>query len=209
MERLGDVGRGGGGLTPGPVLERIAAALRVRGAVLAQRDPPFREAAVALVLQPVGDDAALLLLRRAEHSGDPWSGQIGLPGGRVEPSDATLFETAVRETREETALDLAPARLLGQLDELRPRISSLPPIIVRPFVVAVTRVPTLVPSAEVAELFWAPLSALFDPASARQAVVEVRGVPRTVEAIDYEGRIIWGMTERILRTLSGVLGGAP
>jgi 8-oxo-dGTP pyrophosphatase MutT (NUDIX family) len=206
---VGDVGRGGGGLTPQSLLERIAAALSVRGAALAERDPPFREAAVALVLQPAGDDASLLLIRRAEHFRDPWSGQIGLPGGRAEPADATLFETAIRETREETALDLASAQLLGQLDELRPRTPALPPIIVRPFVVSVTRVPPLVPSAEVAELFWAPLSALFDPASARQAVVEVRGVPRTVQAIDYEGRIIWGMTERILRTLSGVLSAAP
>lgn len=191
------------------VLDRLASSLAQRESTLAERDPPFREAAVALVLRPHGDDAALLLLRRATRETDPWSGQIGLPGGRAEPSDASLLETAMRETREETALDLGSARLLGVLDELRPRIPTLPPIIVRPYVMAVTSPPPLVASEEVDEMFWAPLGALFHPERRRHAVVEVRGVPRTVEAIDFEGRIVWGMTERILQGLSGVLGESP
>lgn len=128
----------------------------------------------------------------------------------MEPGDATLLETAIRETQEETALDLSSARLLGTLDEVRPRTPSLPPIIVRPFVFTLTHraVPPLAASAEVAELFWAPLGALLDPASAGRATVNVRGGQRTVDAIEFEGRIVWGMTERILRTLEGVLRGA-
>jgi hypothetical protein len=95
------------------------------------------------------------------------------------------------------------------LDELRPRIPTLPPVIVRPYVMTVTESPALVPSAEVAELFWAPLEALFDPLRARRAIVDIRGTPRTVEAIDFEGRVIWGMTERIIQSLRGVLWRAP
>lgn len=172
---------------------------------MAERDPPFREAAVALILVPRAGDADLLMLRRAVHATDPWSGQIGLPGGRAEPGDTSLLATAMRETREETALDLSAARVLGVLDELRPRTPALPPIIVRPFVVSLTAPPALTPSDEVAELFWAPLGALFDPRNARREAVMVRGVPQTVDIIDFGGRVIWGMTERIIRGLRGVL----
>lgn len=173
--------------------------------MLAQRDPPFRDAAVALVLTPSGADAALLLMRRATHEGDPWSGQVGLPGGRAEPGDASLVATAIRETHEETGIDLSSARLLGALDELRPRTAALPPIIVRPFVLVVPEQPPLKASAEVAELFWAPISALLDPAHVLRTEVEARGMQMTVDAIEFEGRIIWGMTERILRSLERVL----
>jgi 8-oxo-dGTP pyrophosphatase MutT (NUDIX family) len=192
-------------VTPLSVIDRLAAALRTREATLAERDPPFQEAAVAMVLLPRDDDAHLLLLRRAHYAGDPWSGQIGLPGGRSEPGDASLLHTAIREAREETALDLSDARVLGVLDELRPQTPVLPPVIVRPYVLTIRHLPTLVPSEEVDALFWAPLRTLFDPANARDAEVRPRGSPMMVRAIDFEGRIIWGMTERIIRCLQGVL----
>ena len=172
----------------------------------AERDPPFREAAVALVLAPAGDDLQLLFMRRATHEGDPWSGQISLPGGRYETHDASLFETAVRETREETALDLTAALYLGELDELRPRTPVLPPIIVRPHVFVAPALPELQPNYEVAEAFWVPIRCLFDPARTRDTTVETRGLRMRVSAIDVDGRIIWGMTERIVRNCESVLG---
>jgi 8-oxo-dGTP pyrophosphatase MutT (NUDIX family) len=202
---MGSGGRSGGELTPHAQLDRIAALLAHHEPRSAERDPPYRDAAVAVVLTPRGDDVDLLLLRRATHAGDPWSGHVGLPGGRAEPSDASLIETAKRETLEETALDLNGARLLGTLDELRPRITVLPAFIVRPFVFAVTMPPALTPSEEVAELFWAPLGTLFDPARVVRTEVDARGSTLTVDAIDFEGRIIWGITERILRSLQSVL----
>ena len=160
---------------------------------------------MALVLTPHGEDANLLLLRRATHAPDPWSGQVGLPGGHIEAHDMSLLHTAIRETREETAVDLWGATLLGALDELRPRTAVLPPIIVRPYVMVVAERPPLVPSIEVAELFWAPLGTLFNPTNMLHTEVEVRGMRMAVDAIDFEGRIIWGLTERILRSLQRVL----
>ncbi|MCA9764471.1 MAG: NUDIX domain-containing protein, partial [Gemmatimonadetes bacterium] len=62
-------------------------------------DPLRRQAAVALLLVPAPD--RLLLIRRADRLGDPWSGHLALPGGRQEPADASLLETAIRETAEE------------------------------------------------------------------------------------------------------------
>ena len=153
----------------------------------------------------VSNDADMLMLRRATHEPDPWSGHVALPGGRAEAGDATLLDTAIRETREETALELRGARVLGALDELRPRTPSLPPVIVRPYVLTVAFAPPLVASAEVAELFWAPLSSLFDPARALRTAVTTRAGIREVDAIDFEGRIIWGMTHHILRTFESLL----
>src|SRR5690606_30206562 len=62
-------------------------------------------------------DLELLLLRRAEHPRDPWSGHLGFPGGRVEPGEGPL-EAAVRETFEEVGVELAAEHLLGRLDDL-------------------------------------------------------------------------------------------
>lgn len=186
-----------------PLVARVARALAARTPALAERDEPFREAAVALVLRPRSeDDLELLLIRRAVRVGDPWSGQIALPGGRLEPQDGSLEETAIRETREEVGLDLrAHGQLLGVLDELRPRTPALPPIIVRPYVVAVETVPPLVLNHEVADVRWVPLSELFARETRVRTSVEVRTIRMNVEAYRHGDYMIWGMTERILATL--------
>ncbi|MCA9639821.1 MAG: NUDIX domain-containing protein, partial [Myxococcales bacterium] len=72
-----------------------------------------RFAAVAAVLRPTDADTEVLLIRRAEHEGDPWSGHMAFPGGRHDPTDPDLLTTARRETLEEVGLDLSRrARLL-------------------------------------------------------------------------------------------------
>lgn len=189
-----------------PVVARVARAVAARAPRLAERDEPFKEAAVALVLRPrADDDLDLLLIRRATRAGDPWSGQIGLPGGGVSRGDTSLEETAIRETVEEVGLDLrAHGEVLGALDELRPRTPVLPPIIVRPFVVAVREVPSLVLSDEVAEARWVRLGELFVPEARVQTTVEVRDLRMRVSAYRHGDFTIWGMTERILSTFEEV-----
>ena len=174
---------------------------------LAERDEPFKEAAVALVLRAAAadDDLELLLIRRAQREGDPWSGQIGLPGGRFERGDASLEETAVRETIEELGLDVRHHGIvLGALDELRPRTPVLPPIIVRPYVCVVRDVPTLVPSEEVAEYRWVRVGALFHPDARVNTSVRVRDFSMRVDAYQLGDFTVWGMTERILSTFAEI-----
>lgn len=195
----------GRGLIQHPFLEQLSRALGRHDAALAERDPPVREAAVALALTPFGDDAAVMLVRRAVHESDPWSAHVALPGGRSEPGDESLLHTAIRETLEETGLDLTAATLLGTLSEIRPRSPNLPPIIVRPYVFLAGDRGTLVMSDEIAEIFWAPLSVLFSKERMLRTQVEARGMQISVDAIDFEGRIIWGMTERILRSLQDII----
>ena len=160
--------------------------------------PEARPAAVALVLLEGPQGLELILIKRAERGDDPWSGQIALPGGRYEGGDRDLEATAVRETSEETGVDLSGAERLGALDDLYPRTSLLPPVVVRPFVFALTRRAALVPSDEVRRAFWLPLGRLSEPGVRREVTVTVRGGAHTLPAYLVDDDLIWGMTERIL-----------
>jgi len=145
----------------------------------------------------------ILLIQRAVREGDPWSGQVALPGGRRDPADATLQDTAVRETREETGIDLAAnGFVLGTLDEIRPRTPVLPPIIVTPFVAIVPGDVPLEISDELADAFWTPWSTFGDPARIDESTVQVRGAAWKVNSYLVGERVVWGMTERMLRQLA-------
>ena len=174
-------------------------------ALLAARRPKrlrlggARQAAVALVLTPGARGTAGLFIRRARHPKDPWSGQIGLPGGRRDPGDASLLKTALREAEEETGIRLRPNDLLGELDDLHPRSRTLPDIVVRPFVFALDRRPPLRCSAEVAYPLWLSLDALRDGAGT--ASPRAGGRRYTVPCWRSGRHMVWGMTYRLLLPL--------
>lgn len=182
---------------------RLANELRRRPGVQLGAEPPARHAAIALVLR-LGElrEPELLLIKRAEAEHDPWSGHVACPGGRREPQDRDLEQTAVRETKEETGIDLArEGRVLGTLDDLSPRTPVLPPIVIRPFVAAVSSDVEIVQSREVAAAFWVPVSALRRRAAWGTGTVTVRGVDREVPLFTHGDYRVWGLTERALRQL--------
>ena len=163
----------------------------------------MRLAAIALVLR-VGalGEPELLMIKRAEADGDPWSGHVACPGGRMEAGDHDLAQTAMRETWEETGIDLARiGRVLGTLDDLAPRTPVLPPILVRPFVVAVPTEIEIVQSTEVSAAFWVPISALTAKRAWSMGKVIVRGVERDVSQFTHGEYVVWGLTERVLKQL--------
>jgi 8-oxo-dGTP pyrophosphatase MutT (NUDIX family) len=168
--------------------------------------PEAKPAAVALMLLGRPKGLETLFIKRAERAGDPWSRQVALPGGRREPEDADLFVTAVRETLEETGIDLAQAERLGALDDLYPRTPTLPPVVVRPFVFALADEPAIVPNAEVEHAFWVPLERFVTPGVRRDVTLQVRGVERVFPAYDLGDEVIWGMTERILTPFLELIG---
>jgi 8-oxo-dGTP pyrophosphatase MutT (NUDIX family) len=145
----------------------------------------------------------VLLLRRATHPLDPWSGHMSLPGGRHEEQDPDLLRTALRETEEEVGLDLARAgRVLGALGEYAGRGSGVASIRIAAFVAAVDELPELVLSGEVESAYWVPLDELQQTTA---TVSELRGqVPAYRPVIGGSELVIWGITFGILELLRGV-----
>jgi len=161
-------------------------------------------AAVAVILHDGDEGGGLeaLFIHRAVRAGDTWSGQIAFPGGRRDPDDADLLATAIRETMEEVGVDLSSAERLGVLDDLYPRTPVLPPVVVRPFVFALTARPTIVVSSEVQDAFWVSFRDLQAPGAAGTIIVDHPGIPRRVlPAYTLGNHTIWGMSERILTPL--------
>ncbi|MFC1679714.1 NUDIX hydrolase [Elusimicrobiota bacterium] len=156
----------------------------------------MRQASVALILVPGSMGAELLLMKRAENPQDPWSGQIGLPGGRRDPEDKDFLATALRETKEETDIRLPEDALLGSLSDMRPRNRGLPPFVIRPFVFSLERKPEVIVSPEADYAFWIPISALRD--SDGETRLHYRGANRKVRAFRPDKHVIWGITYRIL-----------
>lgn len=193
-----------------PHVVRLVRSLAEHPPVVAEVEGPVRLAAILLALRARADgEPELLMIKRAEAEGDPWSGHIACPGGRMEPGDHDLAVTAVRETWEETGVDVArDGRLLGHLDDLSPRTPALPPIIIRPFVALVRPDVEIVPSQEVAQAFWVPISALREQSAWGMGVVSVGGVERQVEVFQHGEYTVWGLTERALRQFLAYLGEA-
>ena len=190
-----------------PDIVKLRAALKSHSAVLADKEEGVRRAAVALIIR-AGDDGVpeLLFIKRADYPADPWSGQVAFPGGREEESDPTLADTAMRETREETGIDLVrDGTVIGTLDDLRPQTVRLPAVIVRPYVVLLNRFEPLLLSDEVALAFWIPLQAFKDTPAWRDTNVLAKGVQLNRRAFHHQGQVIWGMTERILAQLLALL----
>jgi 8-oxo-dGTP pyrophosphatase MutT (NUDIX family) len=161
---------------------------------------------VALIVREGQDGLELLLIKRAEVDGDPWSGHVALPGGREEAEDASLEDTAVRETLEETGIDLVRyGRIVWALDELQPRGGT--PIVVQPYVATVgADLPPLKLSDEVSAAFWVPLSTFTAPGASVESAVMVRGGELKVPSFRHGEYVVWGITERILRQLVELVG---
>src|SRR5438105_6871550 len=117
-------------------------------------------ASVAVILHDGDEGLEALFIHRAVRAGDTWSGQIAFPGGRRDPGDADLLATAIRETMEEVGVDLSSAERLGVLDDLYPRTPVLPPVVVRPFVFALTARPPIRVSRAAQSAFWISCRAL-------------------------------------------------
>ncbi|MCA9719822.1 MAG: CoA pyrophosphatase [Myxococcales bacterium] len=191
------------------------AAVQARLADYEPRDPITRvlaprRASVAVLLR-YGDDAApsVLLMQRAVRAGDKWSGHVSFPGGREEDRDRDLVRTAVRETREEVGLDLdRDARWLGRLDGLNAvGKGKILPMTITPHVFLETRSSALALGPEAAAAFWLPLGRAVSGALDHQHELAVGPARMKFPAWRYQGRVIWGLTFKMLQDLVRVVDG--
>jgi 8-oxo-dGTP pyrophosphatase MutT (NUDIX family) len=190
-------------LSLSPFQARLAERLASRRPVQVER-PEAIHCGVALVLVP--DPDAILIIRRATRVGDPWSGQMGLPGGRHDPRDSDLLATARRETLEEVGVCLEDTAVLGTLDDLAPLTPVPRLVLVRPFVFALPERPSLTLSDEVAEAMWTEVAELRRAETYRDIRLLLRGEERVFPAYHLGPHAVWGLTERILTPLLQLSG---
>lgn len=163
-------------------------------------------AGVALMLRDGDAGLELLFIHRAEHPADPWSGQMGFPGGRSEPGDADLEQTALRETEEEVGLPRGQLEPLGGLDELRAvsRQGAMS-LSISPYVFRASGPFQLVPNSEVQGIYWLPLEQLLGTEHRSTMDYAHDGHPLRFPCLRIRGRTIWGLTYRIFTNLQELL----
>lgn len=151
------------------------------------------------------DGTTYLLLTKRTETVEHHKGQISFPGGGEEPGDASLRETALRETYEEIGLEPSTVEILGRLDEVETVVSGFA---VTPFVGAIPPPNRLRPNPnEIDEIVTLPLAIFQEPGRVRAERVVRAG--RVVDLLYYNcGRwTVWGLTARIIRNLLDVLEG--
>jgi 8-oxo-dGTP pyrophosphatase MutT (NUDIX family) len=181
-------------MVPGFDISTVRSRLRARPS-----DEPadVAKAAVAAILRDGERGAELLFIKRAEREGDPWSGHIAFPGGKREPGDPTLLDTAMRETREEVGIELPTEALLTRMRDIVGHTNGfrVAHYVFAPETAATTG------NAEVASVMWVPLESI--------AAGEGAGTYRFVRgeaSIDlpclrWGDYTLWGMTYRMTMNL--------
>lgn len=188
--------------------EKIASQLAARQPVLMSREGN-RHGAVAMVLRSAADGIEALFIERTRNDADPWSGQMALPGGIVEPDDYGARGAAERETLEEVGIDLTETAYMGRLDDVQGRYRAhRSGIVVSGFVYFDEHGQEAVPNYEVADIVWEPLMTFTD--DSRFVLVEYS----TASGEQFPGvrvghadhQIVWGLTRRFLASFFDIVG---
>lgn len=163
----------------------------------------LRRAAVAMILREVKGEAEILMIRRARHKRDPWSGQMAFPGGLMERSDRHGLDVARRETDEEIGLQMLDSdRCIGRLSELMTHVQlRRRALVISPYVFILDRDPEFTPNEEVSEIVWVPIAFLIDPGNRENMVWTRAGIKIPLPCYLYQGRRIWGLSLMMLGEL--------
>ena len=155
------------------------------------------DAAVALVV--TRKSPSILLVRRAHHVLDPWSGQWAFPGGRVDASDTDLLATCQREVLEECGCQLSTDQYERALPISKAGRRQKQPVIVAPFLWEIPERVDLYPDeSEIASACWQELSYLADPANHDKGVIAPQYENREFPYIKMGDTPLWGFTYTVL-----------
>jgi 8-oxo-dGTP pyrophosphatase MutT (NUDIX family) len=165
-----------------------------------------RQAAVAIVLAEGKSGADVLFIERARALGDPWSGHMAFPGGRVEPDDPSGRAAAERETFEEVGLSLVGAELLGRLDDKKGNPRTHPELVISAFVYLAREAGELTINSEVQDAFWFPLDGLLDRARHVHYTAHGEFEFPGILVGEPDRHVVWGLTYSFLESFFSVLG---
>lgn len=159
---------------------------------------PARKAAVLIPLFYQEGKLSTLLITRNVYEG-VHSGQVAFPGGKAEPSDTSLIDTALREAAEEVGLEPANVLVLGSLTDV-----YIPPshFMVTPVVGFLNSVPTVTPDGhEVMLVSSVALETLFDPDNRKELEINTPAGRLSTPAYCVADLVIWGATAMMISEL--------
>ena len=167
----------------------------------------MKRSAVAMVLQVRQGELHILMIKRAEREGDPWSGHMAFPGGRRDPGDSSNLSCALRETHEEIGVDLHQwGTALGELSDVNTGWrKDRPEMLVTPFIFQVTELPELTPNHEVDDVVWVPLHFLLDEGNREPLEWEWKGQKMETDSYLYANYRIWGLSLMMIDEMMGLL----
>jgi 8-oxo-dGTP pyrophosphatase MutT (NUDIX family) len=200
----------GEALAVSPTLVEVRRALEARPPARLRPARP-KAAAVAVVLRAGDDGLSVLLIRRADHPADVWSGHVAFPGGRAQPGESSV-ETAMRETAEEVGLDLRRfADTVGALDEIEAvGGAQATGLSIQPWVFALhAPPPPFTLSEEVASAHWVTLAELLDPRRQAPFPYVHEGAELVLPSIRVGGLTVWGLTYLMIADFQATLGARP
>ncbi len=146
----------------------------------------------------------VLLTRRTDHLHDH-AGQVAFPGGRIDPIDGGVVDTALRETEEEVGLARRHIEVVGRLDTYITRtgfdVTPVVGVVQPPFELELD-------AFEVAEAFEVPLSLFLDLKNREIQTWEFEGITRYFYVYPYRDYFIWGATAGMLNNLAEILTSA-
>ncbi|HZH68566.1 MAG TPA: CoA pyrophosphatase [Chitinophagales bacterium] len=165
-----------------------------------------KESAVMALLYPKYDIPHLLLIERNIYRG-PHSGQISLPGGKLDRNE-TYTDAAIRETKEEVDVDKHAYNIIGELSKLYVPASNFN---IQPFVSVADRAPILHPNErEVAKILETPLSYFFERERRKEKLMKSSmGIDLMAPYFDIHDRALWGATAMILSELIEIIQESP
>lgn len=179
-------------------------------AVRKDHPPAPANARVACVLPLLypreGQWHIVLIERMSTNKNDRHSGQISFPGGKLEPTDASLMAGALREAEEEVGINSQEVEVLGQLTDLYIPVSNF---LVHPFVGKMDYQPEFEPQpSEVQSILEVPLKDLLNPQRIKKTDMKLSPqlTLRNVPYYHLENHIVWGATAMILSELVDTIG---
>jgi len=128
------------------------------------------------------------------------AGEISFPGGKFDPNDSDLLETALRETSEEIGLHVSKDQVIGQLTPVMTLNSGF---LILPFVSLLNEIPPLIPNSEVENILHIPLNSFLKTAA--KDTDSSHNLIDEMYTFEYQSQIVWGASARILKEVENNL----